>query len=184
MKKLISIVSWVLLLIPMVSFAESYQFDELQELFISLTSETTATEFESAVKKTGLPYAKQEFNKSGSGKDLSYIVAFTESAAHFKYAESGDKLHVSFDTGNNSRLMTAQYSNAQKLTSALFYQYGVWYSFNFDEENDYSGYYYIHHFGDDDGVELIYDNGYHKKTKYIPYSSAEDVLNAVMTYDN
>ena len=111
-------------------------------------------------------------------------MAFTEGAAHFKYAESGDKLHVSFDTGNNSRLMTAQYSNAQKLTSALFYQYGVWYSFNFDEENDYSGYYYIHHFGDDDGVELIYDNGYHKKTKYIPYSSAEDVLNAVMTYDN
>lgn len=58
MKKLISIVSWVLLLIPMVSFAESYQFDELQELFISLTSKTTATEFESAVKKNGASLCK------------------------------------------------------------------------------------------------------------------------------
>lgn len=155
------------------------QRDSLQSLFLSLNSKTTPDEFEAMIELSGLPYAKSEFNKSGNGKQLSYVVAFTDGAAAFKYAESGDQLEVSFDLGNHDELMFAEYSKSETAKSALYYRNGTWWSFSNQNAFDYSGYYYIDRMAKDTGITIQYKNGHETATNYVLCENGEQAIDMV-----
>lgn len=154
-------------------------YDSLQELFVSISKDTTSKELEDDIASKSLHFTSQEYNKSGGGRSTQYVIAFTDGAAAQKYADSGDRLTVDFDNDNGT-IMYAQYTKESSSESALFYNYGYWYDFSQKSPGDYSGYYYIDPMGKKNGITIKYSNGREKKTNYFQRGSAESALNSVI----
>lgn len=158
---------------------EQYNYDSLQELFTGITKDTTANDLENLINDKSLYFTSQEYNKSGGGRSIQYVIAFTKGAAAQKYADSGDRLKVSFDKENGA-IMDAQYTNVSCSKSALFYNYGYWYDFSEKEPGQYSGYYVVDPFGKKTGITIKYSNGREKQTNYYQCKSAESAIGSVL----
>lgn len=158
-----------------------YEFDRLQNMFISLCEKTSIEDIENEISENELFYTVGEYNKSGGGKSVTYVVAYTEGSAAQKYADSGDHLEITFDKSENDRIMYAQYVNSSSYT-AFFYNYGTWFDFREKEPGRYSGYYVIDALAKEDGLTIEYSNGNKKTTNYFPHRSAEDVIKAVIDH--
>lgn len=157
-----------------------YEYDTLQNIFMEITENTTAEELQALITENNLPATVQEYNKSGGGKEIVFCIAYTEGAALQKYAETGDHIEVSFDKigpdsmSEENRFMYAVYSNGSGL-SAMLYNYGTWFDFREEAENDYSGYYVIKP-GAKDGITMKYSNGNETATGYFKHNSAEEAV--------
>ena len=151
-------------------------FDELQELFLSLSLDTKSTDLESLIAKYNLPYTKQEYNY---GENITYVIAFTEGSAKQSYADSGDRIKASFSI-KKEELMTAEYISSFHSCSALLYNYGTWYDFREKTSGRYTGYYVIDPLSNNSGLVIKYDNGNEIETNYFPCDSAKDALQEVI----
>lgn len=157
-----------------------YEYDTLQNIFMTITENTTAEELQALIAENNLPATVQEYNKSGGGKEVVFCIAYTEGAALQKYADSGDNLEVAFDKvgpdsmSKENRFMYAVYSNASGF-SAMLYNYGTWFDFREEAKSNYSGYYIIKH-GSKDGITMKYNNGNETATGYFRHDSAEEVI--------
>lgn len=158
------------------------EYDTLQTLFVSFTPDTTVEELENLIAEHDLSFTSQEYNKLSGGKTLKYIIAYTDGVAKQKYADSGDYIDVTFDKDNDLKLMYAQYCNLKAIgPSALLYCYGNWYSFSDSNANDYSGYYLVNTLSREDGITIEYTNGNKVPTHYFKCSSAEDVIQELLS---
>ena len=160
----------------------TYEYDELQKVFLAITVDTTPQELETLITEYNLYYTIGKYNQSGSqGKAYTYKIAYTEGAAKQKYADSGDYLEVSFDNGNEDTLKFAHYVKSDSIGyTALLYNYGTWYDFSHNNAEDYSGYYINDSFGDEQGIVVKYTNGNDAETNYFKYNSAEEVINKII----
>lgn len=163
------------------SFAER-SYDELQSLFLNVDFDSTYENVKKMIDDTGLPYTEQEYNGSkGLGKEIKICIAYTQGAALQRYADSGDRLDITFQK-DSGKLMTMEYVPEHGNTAALVYSFGVWWSFMEDEpDNDYSGY-YVNAYTDAKrgGIVIYYNNGNSTKTPYYRYEDKETVLNTVI----
>lgn len=158
------------------------EYDTLQSLFVSFTPDTTVEELESFLTEHSLSFTSQEYNKLSGGKTLKYIIAYTDGVAKQKYADSGDYIDITFDKDNDLKLMYAQYCNLKAFgPSALFYCYGTWYDFRDANASDYSGYYLVDSLSREDGITIEYTNGNKVTTHYFKCSSAEDVIQKLLS---
>ena len=158
------------------------EYDTLQTLFVSFTPETTVEELETLITEHSLSFTSQEYNKLSGGKTLKYIIAYTDGVAKQKYADSGDYIDVTFDKDNDLKLMYAQYCNLKAIgPSALLYCYGNWYSFSDSNAKDYSGYYLVNTLSREYGITIEYTNGNKVTTHYFKCSSAEDVIQKLLS---
>ncbi len=167
---------------------KTYEYDALQSIFLSITLDTTPQDLEKMITDNNLYYSVAEYNQTeSSGKEYSYIIAYSEGAAKHRYADPGSTLEVDFDNGNNNKLKNAYYSNTDAVGyGALFYVYGVWFDFRNENAEDYKGYYLI---GDNDprkanGITIKYANGREAETDYIKYDSSETLINQIIDYTN
>ena len=158
---------------------EKYTYDDLQNLFISITEKTTKDDINQYISDKGLCHTEEEYNGTNGNKKLNYQIAYTDGAALQKYADPGDYLEISFDESNNT-LQYAQYVMEESVYTALYYNYGTWYDFRKSEPGKYTGYYNIDPLGDDDGIEITYDNGNKTKTNYHLRKSAKKAINYVL----
>ena len=158
---------------------KKYTYDDLQKLFISITDKTTKDEVNQYIADNGLSHTEEEYNGSNGGKELNYQIAYTDGAALQKYADPGDYLEISFDESNDT-LQYAQYVMEGSVYTALYYNYGTWYDFRESTPGKYTGHYNIDPLGDDDGIEITYDNGNKTKTKYHLRKSSKKAINYVL----
>lgn len=151
--------------------------DELQKVFLSINKDTTEDEVLDLITEYGLESTVEEYN--GRPKSRNYCIAFVADVALQKYAESGDKLEVSFDK-NDGSILYAEYFNEESFKNAIYYNYGTYWDFREDEpDNSYSGYYY-HKPGDTKGgITIKYSNGNSKETGYYNVDSAELALSYI-----
>lgn len=158
-----------------------YQYDVLQNLFMSITDKTTVSDIDTYIANNSLAVTSQEYNKSGGGKELTYKIAYTEGVAAQKYADSGDHIEISFDKDKSNQIMTAQYVMEEKPDyTALFYNYGTWYDFREDAPSKYTGYYIVDTFGKNKGIVIQYKNGNKTDTNYFECKSAEKTVQKVI----
>lgn len=157
-----------------------YEYDSLQNLFIELNDNITPDELESCIKKYSLEHTIGEYNSS-SGEEIIYCIADTEGAAATKYADSGDRLEVTFGGENKDEFMYAEYVNEKDISyTALLYDHGVYWDFREGNAEDYSGYYINDSFSGKTGIVIKYDNGRESKTNYFRYNSAEEVIQKII----
>ncbi len=160
---------------------EPYEYDELQKIFIEINADTTMEEIDSMILENNLFYTSQKYNKSGGGKQINYVIAYTEGSAVQKYADPGDYLKVTFDESANNRLMYAYYVNSLSVGySALFYNYGTYFELLEEQPGPYTGYYINDSFGGNQGITITYSNGNSKNTNYFLCESGEETVNAVI----
>lgn len=125
------------------------------------------------IQNDNLSYTQETYN--GTPKAVEYKIAFSDSVAKQKYADSGAYVEVTFNQDDGS-FMYAEYSKSISRVS-IFYNYGTYWDFREDAPGEYSGYYY-HKPGDTSktGIKIKYSNGYEAETSYHKVSSAEDAL--------
>ncbi len=157
-----------------------YEYDDLQNLFIELNVNITPDELERCIEKYSLEHTVGEYNSS-SGKEIMYCIAYTEGAAAQKYADSGDRLEVTFGGENKDEFMYAEYVNENDISyTALLYDHGIYWDFSEGNAEDYSGYYINDSFSSKTGIVVKYDNGRESKTNYFRYNSAEEVIQKII----
>ena len=158
-----------------------YNYDLLQKLFLEISADFAIEDLELYISDNSLFYSLAEYNKSGGGKSVNYVVAYTEGSAAQKYADSGDHVEVTFDKSNENHIMTAEYVNSSSISySALFYNYGIWFDLMEEEPSIYSGYYINDSFAKEDGLTIVYSNGRKKISNYFPCDSSEDAIKKVL----
>lgn len=156
------------------------EYDNLQEVFLTLNENTTPDELEKLISESELFYTAEEYNSS-SGKTVSYNIAYTEGAAAQKYAEEGDHLMVDFGGDGKDKFMYAQYVNEKDVSySALLYDHGTWYDFRDANAEDYGGYYVVDSISGKGGITVKYTNGNEMETGYISCASGEEALQKIM----
>lgn len=157
---------------------KEYSYDSLQNLFISITSSTTAEILKQQIEDKSLCYTSQDHNSS-LGKTVTYVIAYSEGVAAQKYADSGDHLEVTFQKSSGT-IMTVQYVNEKCSFSALYYNFGYWYDFSDREPGNYSGYYIVDPFAKNTGITIKYNNGNEKATNYFRKGSAVEAIQAII----
>ena len=160
----------------------TYEFDVLQNCFISISENTTIDDILSYVEENSLFCTVKE---TTIDKTVHYKIAYTEGVARQSYADSGDCLEISFDMANNGTILHAQYENIRLYQrTALFYNYGTWYKFSNQNAEDYSGYYLVktdvNSSFDAEGIVVKYNNGRETNTSYFLYSSPEEVIESIL----
>lgn len=156
------------------------EYDDLQSIFVGLTTATSEDDVKAAIDKYGLPYTSEEYN--GDPKKLTYQIAYTEGVAKQKYGDSGDYIQVSFSQEDGS-LLNAEYFNAKAVKTAVLYNYGVYWDFNFEKDNDYAGYYWNKSGDGKGGVALEYSNGNKAETGYHKVADAEEAVREAISED-
>lgn len=156
------------------------EYDDLQSMFIGITTETSKEDIQAAIDKSGLPYTSEEYN--GDPKEVTYQIAYTEGAAKQKYGDTGDYVSVSFSQEDGS-LLTAEYCKASTFKSAVLYNYGVYWDFNFEKDNDYAGYYWNKSGDGKGGVTLKYSNGNEAETGYHKVADAAEAVREAISED-
>ncbi len=157
-----------------------FEFDILQTIFSGIDQNTTVSNIETLISQYSLAYTVENYNGSNIvRKKTTYKIAYTEGSASQRYADSGDYIEVAFNKSDDS-ILYAVYSNVKSWKSALFYNYGIWFSFQFDSPSEYTGYYIVAPFEKEDGIVIKYDNGNETTTDYFKCNSAEDSIKAVI----
>lgn len=157
-----------------------YEFDTLQNIFININENTTASDLDAFIEQYALAYTVEDYNGSGIVREkTTYKIAYTEGVSHHRYADSGDHIEISFNKSDGS-ILNAEYVNVKSWKQALFYNYGIWFSFQFDSPSEYTGYYVVAPFEKEDGIVIKYDNGNETTTDYFKCNSAEDSIKAVI----
>lgn len=159
-----------------------FEFDTLQNWFISISENTTIGDVLSFVEENSLFYSENEVTID---KTVYFKIAYEEGVTPPRYADSGDYLEISFDRANGDTIQYAQYVNSNIYDrSALFYNYGTWYHFSDQNAEDYSGYYLIksdvHSSFDAEGIVVKYNNGREANTSYFSYDSPEEVIMSIL----
>lgn len=155
---------------------ETSYYDTLQNLFLTLSLDSTKEDLEGFVQQYDLPYTSKEY----ADNTICYIVAFTEESARQTHAESGDRLEVNFSQ-ENGILTYAEYTSNTHSCSALLYNYGTWFYLNQKAPGGkYTGYYIIDPFSDKPGITIKYDNGNETETNYFRCDTAKDALQQVL----
>ena len=165
---------------PEVSEPEpAFEFDALQNFFVSVGEDTTIDDILSFVDENGLFYSENEVTID---KTVYYIIAYEEGVTRPRYADSGDYISISFDRNNGDSIQYAQYVNADAYgCSALFYSCGTWYNFRDQNAEDYSGYYTVKGSAfDAGGIVVRYDNGNEVQTNYYLCNSPEEAIASVL----
>lgn len=148
-------------------------YDPLQQLFINISDNCKEADVVSYIDENQLCYTCQNYN---GGKRM-YKVAYSDSVALQKYADSGDYVEIAFSDDNSDVYYTV-YSH--KLKSALFYRYGDYFEFRFDNtDNKYHGYYFTDHVNTEK-MTLEYDNGRSAEIRYEECDNAESALSKVL----
>ncbi|MCQ4774993.1 hypothetical protein NE634_14855 [Lacrimispora saccharolytica] len=154
------------------------EYDGLQKVFLAVTKDTTEDELLDLINEYGLEYTAEDYN--GTPKSRSYEIAFDEGVARQKYADPGDSLEVSFNSGDGS-LLLAEYFNESAFMNALYYNYGTHWDFREDEpDNTYTGYYYYKPGDTKGGITMTYGNGNSKDTGYHNVDTGEDALKHIL----
>ena len=159
-----------------------FEFDALQNGFISISENTTIDDILSFAEENSLFYTVQE---TAINKTVHYKIAYEEGVARQSYADSGDCLEVSFDRANNDTILHAQYENVYLYDrKALFYNYGTWYDFSSQNAEDYSGYYLVKTDIDStfnpEGIVVKYNNGRETQTSYFLCSSPDEAIKSIL----
>ena len=159
-----------------------FEFDALQNGFISISSNTTVEEVLSFIDENALFYTKQEYNTTTGGKTIQYKIAYEKGVSYQSHADSGDYLKISFDLDSDNQILNAEYVNSSSIGySALFYNYGTWYDFHDTNAEDYSGYYNVKSLhGKNEGIVVKYANGNEAHTNYFPCSSSEEAIENIL----
>lgn len=111
------------------------EYDDIQAIFLNLSSATTEEELISMVENKDLCLGTHYYHGS---KVMRYMIAFTEAVANVE--ESGDYLEVYFS--NDGLLEYAEYNNHSSNINALYYNFGIDYNFNDKQpNNEHTGYY-------------------------------------------
>lgn len=153
------------------------EYDNLQKVFLAITTKTTEDDIKSMIKEYGLEFSAEDYN--GTPKKTCYKIAFDENVTPQKHADSGDYIEVSFSKEDGS-LLVADYFNENSFMDAILYNYGIYWDFREESpNNDYAGYYY-HKPGDTEGgITMKYDNGNSKETGYHSVSNAQEALESI-----
>lgn len=159
-----------------------YDFDVLQNGFISISKSTTIDDILSFVEENSLFYSENEVTID---KTVYFKIAYEEGVTPTRYADSGDYLIVSFDRANGDTIQYAEYENVHLYDrKALFYNYGTWYDFRDQNAEDYSGYYLVKTDVDStfnpEGIVVKYNNGREAQTSYFLCGSAEEAIEAIL----
>lgn len=145
-------------------------YTDLQQLFLSITTETTVEDVENAISSGGFASSK-----SKQSDEIVYRIAREEKVALQRYGDTGECIDIAFDPQTGA-LMYAAHDEGESFLTALLYNYGTYWDFRFDPGNAYSGYYYYKSGDKKSGVTLKYDNGNEKKTNYIRSGDAAEAL--------
>ena len=164
---------------------KTYKYDDLQNLFLSITDQTTIDDIEKYISEKKLSYTSEEYNASSSKeKKLTYKIAYKDSAALQKYADEGSNVEITFNKNDNDTILFAQYEMEGKCSyRALYYNYGTWFDFREEEPGKYTGYYIVDSFGKDEGIEIEYSNGNKTKTNYFKQKSAKKAIQKVIDHE-
>ena len=154
------------------------EYDNLQTMFLNITASTSEDDVKAAIEQYGLASTVEEY--SGTPKERTYKAAYSDGAAKQKYADAGDSGEISFNQDDGS-LTTAVYSCSKTLKSAVLYNYGTYWDFNFEKGNEYSGYYWIDPGNSKGGVTLEYSNGNKAETGYNRAADAEEAVKEAIT---
>lgn len=158
---------------------KEYNYDALQNIFISITQDTTNIDLQKFISENSLCFTTKEYNKASGGKSLNYKIAYTQGAAAQSHADSGDYLDIDFD--NDTKLLeSAHYVKNGSFVSALFYNSGTYYDFSDENSEEYAGYYISDPFAGNSGITIKYKNGSETKTNFFKYESAEETINFVI----
>lgn len=161
--------------------SSQYNYDSLQNLFLSITENTTVEDIEKYISDSDLQYTLEHYNDGSK----TYSIAFTEGASLQSYADPGDHLEISFDEDEPCKIRVAQYVQNNKASySAVYYNHGIFWDFSDSEKMDgnYAGYYISDSFGEDKGITIKYSNGNETNTNYFKYDSAEEVIKKVIDF--
>ena len=145
-------------------------YSDLQQLFLSITTETTVSDIEGVISSGGF-----ESSKSEQSDKTVYKIARDKNVAVQKYADTGEYVEIAFDPKTGA-MMYAAHDDGESFLTALLYNYGTYWDFRFDPGNAYSGYYYYKSGDKKSGVTLKYDNGNEKQTNYIKSRDAAEAL--------
>lgn len=154
---------------------ESFEYDELQQLYLALEDIDHYEDFMDRVKASGLPYNEKEFSSAYSVK-----VAFNEGVTKFSHADSGDYLKISFDK-ENLHLLHAEYFNNNIFIALIDYRNGTYWSFR--DQPEYAGY-YVNTYDDisKEKFTIKYDNGNETKADYINLDSRNEQFKFMIKY--
>lgn len=158
---------------------KKYKYDDLQNLFLLITDDTTVDDIEKYISDKGLFYTSEEYKGSN---EIEYKIAYTEKVAYQSHADEGSNIKITFSMDDNT-LLFFQYEMENKPSyTALYYNKGTWYDFSDNSLENYKGYYIVDAFGDNKGIEIEYSNGNKKKTNYFKQHSAEKTIQKVIDY--
>lgn len=149
------------------------EYDDLQTMFLNITASTSEDDVKAVIEQYGLARTVEEY--SGTPKVRTYKAAYSDGAAKQKYADEGDSVEVSFNQDDGS-LTTAVYSCSKTLKSAVLYNYGTYWDFNFEKCNEYAGYYWKQPGDSKGGITLTYSNGNSSETGYHKAADAKEAI--------
>lgn len=156
------------------------EYDAIQNLFLSLTPDTTIEDIEKYVDDYSLFLNIIPYNGS---KEDSYKIAFEEDVTKKSHAKAGDYIEINFSQVNNE-FMNATYvllDNNQK--KALYYVDGVYDCFREADRMDgnYVGYYLFDLLDfEDSGMKIKYSNGKEGSSSMFRYNTGEELLNDII----
>lgn len=158
---------------------KEYKYDDLQNLFLLITDDTTVDDIEKYISDKGLFYTSEEYKGSN---EIKYKIAYTEKVAYQSHADEGSNIEITFSMDDNT-ILFFQYEMENKPSyTALYYNKGTWYDFSDNSLENYKGYYIVDAFGNNKGIEIEYSNGNKMKTNYFKQHSAEKTIQKVIDY--
>lgn len=157
------------------SLVEMHEYDSLQKIFISLNANITEDDLKVMITKESLSHSQKVY----SGNEKIYIIAYEKECTVERHAKPGDYLSISFDS--KGKIKNGEYYKTGGLSTALYYNHGVWWKFADDvPSNKYTGWYIIRYGEKENGIKIRYSNGNSSKTNYYPCGSAEEALNGIL----
>lgn len=72
---------------------KKYKYDDLQNLFLLITDDTTVDDIEKYISDKGLFYTSEEYKGSN---EIEYKIAYTEKVAYQSHADEGSNLKTHF----------------------------------------------------------------------------------------
>ncbi len=147
------------------SIDKSYNYDDLQKIFLEITPKTTLDDFLKIINNYNVISKNKEYNTMDGGKEIVYKVAYEDKVAWLSHADTGDYIQVSFD--EEKKLKKVEYFNAN---ARLYDKYDV-YSAILENEND----------------SIIGDKGYYGKcfktsteSDYREFNSEKSLINYII----
>lgn len=158
------------------------EYDDLQNVFLTVTKDTTEEELLSLIDEYGLEYTAEDYN--GTPKSRTYRLAYEHGVALQSHADSGDYMDISFNQENGD-MLHSMYFNQEVFMEAIYYNYGNYWDLREKEpDSPYVGYYYDKPGDTKGGIIIKYNNNSNGvETGYHAVETGEEALDCILNME-